>query len=95
VQAEPRRDGAGRRLRCWDSCGLRQFTVHASGHNPRERQPQRWRQRVYHKFAYMPDRFGVPGCVGCGKCTRACPVDMGLKEHLAALAPVPSPAGVS
>jgi ferredoxin len=22
------------------------------------------------------------GCVGCGKCTRACPVDMNLREHL-------------
>jgi ferredoxin len=22
------------------------------------------------------------GCVGCGKCTRACPVDMNLQEHL-------------
>ncbi|RXL80121.1 4Fe-4S ferredoxin, partial [Citrobacter sp. AAK_AS5] len=23
------------------------------------------------------------GCVGCGKCSRACPVDMNLKQHLA------------
>ena len=74
---------AGRRLRCWDSCGLRLFTLHASGHNPRERQSQRWRQRVYHKFAYYPERLGMLGCVGCGKCSRACPVDMNLKEHLA------------
>jgi ferredoxin len=80
--------GGGRRLRCWDSCGLRQFTLHASGHNPREHQSQRWRQRVCHKFLYFPDRFGMAGCVGCGKCTRACPVDMGLKEHLVALAGV-------
>jgi sulfhydrogenase subunit beta (sulfur reductase) len=76
---------AGRRLRCWDSCGLRLFTLHASGHNPRERQGQRWRQRVYHKFAYYPERLSMLGCVGCGKCSRACPVDMNLKEHLAAV----------
>ncbi|HNX94323.1 MAG TPA: 4Fe-4S dicluster domain-containing protein [Holophaga sp.] len=72
----------GERLRCWDSCGFSMFTLHASGHNPREKQSQRWRQRVYHKFSYYPQRYGMLGCVGCGKCTRACPVDMNLKEHL-------------
>jgi sulfhydrogenase subunit beta (sulfur reductase) len=72
----------GQRLRCWDSCGTRLFTLHASGHNPREHQSQRWRQRIYHKFSYYPERFGMLGCVGCGKCTRACPVDMNLREHL-------------
>jgi ferredoxin len=73
----------GQRLRTWDSCGMRIFTLHASGHNPRDKQSQRWRQRVYHKFAYYPDRFKTLGCVGCGKCSRACPVDMNLKQHLA------------
>ena len=85
LQDELQTDG-GRRLRCWDSCGLRHFTLHASGHNPREQQGQRWRQRVCHKFLYFPERFGLAGCVGCGRCTRACPVDMNLKEHLVALA---------
>jgi sulfhydrogenase subunit beta (sulfur reductase) len=73
----------GQRLRAWDSCGMRIFTLHASGHNPRDKQSQRWRQRVYHKFAYYPERLGTLGCVGCGKCSRACPVDMNLKQHLA------------
>ena len=73
----------GDRLRTWDSCGMRMFTLHASGHNPRDKQSQRWRQRIYHKFAYYPDRFQTLGCVGCGKCSRACPVDMNLKQHLA------------
>jgi len=72
----------GRRLRTWDSCGSHMFTLHASGHNPRETQAQRWRQRVFHKFSYYPERYDMLGCVGCGKCTRACPVDMNLQEHL-------------
>ncbi|HET6439681.1 MAG TPA: 4Fe-4S dicluster domain-containing protein [Anaeromyxobacter sp.] len=76
----------GVRLRCWDSCAFRIFTLHASGHNPREKQGERWRQRLYHKFSYMPERLGVLGCVGCGKCSRACPVDMDLKEHLTEIA---------
>ena len=72
----------GSRVRCWDSCGLSQFTLHTSGHNPREVQSQRWRQRIMHKFSYMPERLSVYGCTGCGRCSRACPVDMNILEHL-------------
>ncbi|MDR1680136.1 MAG: 4Fe-4S dicluster domain-containing protein [Prevotellaceae bacterium] len=72
----------GQRIRIWDSCGFSLFTQHTSGHNPRETQGRRWRQRVMHKFSYMPDRQSVYGCVGCGRCSRACPADMNLLEHL-------------
>jgi sulfhydrogenase subunit beta (sulfur reductase) len=73
---------SGSRVRCWDSCGFSQFTIHTSGHNPREVQSQRWRQRIMHKFSYMPERLDVLGCTGCGRCSRACPVDMNILEHL-------------
>jgi ferredoxin len=72
----------GSRLRCWDSCGFSIFTQHTSGHNPREVQSHRWRQRLLHKFSYMPERLSVYGCTGCGRCSRACPADMNLLEHL-------------
>jgi len=84
-EADPRK---GERLRCWDSCGFHTFTLHASGHNPREVQSARWRQRIYHKFSYYPERYAMLGCVGCGKCTRACPVDMNLRDHLIEIAGV-------
>ena len=77
---------SGQRLRCWDSCGFGLFTLHTSGHNPRPLQSQRWRQRLMHKFAYMAERQHVLGCVGCGRCSRACPVDMNILEHLRAVA---------
>ena len=80
----------GVRLRCWDACGLSLFTLHASGHTPRSKQSERSRQRVMHKFSYQPERLGVLGCVGCGRCSRACPVDMNLADHVAALAETPA-----
>jgi ferredoxin len=72
----------GLRYRCWDSCGFGHFTIHTSGHNPRETQDTRWRQRLMHKFSYQPQRQEVFGCVGCGRCSRNCPVDMNISEHL-------------
>jgi sulfhydrogenase subunit beta (sulfur reductase) len=72
----------GSRTRCWDSCGFSHFTLHTSGHNPRDVQSARWRQRIMHKFSYMPERLSVYGCTGCGRCSRACPVDMNILENL-------------
>ena len=70
----------GRRVKNWDSCQFELFTKHASGHNPRENQEKRYRQRVSHKFKYYKDRFDELLCTGCGRCTRGCPVsiDIGL-----------------
>lgn len=80
------KSGTGTRLRCWDSCGLSLFTLHTSGHNPRSKQSARWRQRVMHKFSYFPQRLEQIGCVGCGRCSRGCPADMDIAEHLVSLA---------
>ena len=75
----------GRRRRNWDCCSFRQFTLHASGHNPRPDQTARCRQRVMHKFKYFPERFGEIGCVGCGRCMRNCGVGQNLVNVLATL----------
>ncbi len=66
------------RYRTWDTCQFASFTIHASGHNPRADQPARQRQRLLHKFAIYPEKFGEILCTGCGNCTRNCPVGLGV-----------------
>ncbi len=75
----------GERRRNWDTCQTARFTLHGSGHNPRSNQNARFRQRVTHKFAIYPSKFGEALCTGCGRCSRACPGGMDLPEILGAI----------
>ena len=75
----------GVRRRNWDSCQTSLFTVHASGHNPRASQSERFRQRIQHKFSIYPSRFGETLCTGCGRCSRVCPGGMDLPSIVSEL----------
>jgi len=68
----------GVRRKHWDACGFGKFTNHASGHNPRDVQNKRYRNRIMHKFKYYDDKFGKTLCTGCGRCVRACPVGIDI-----------------
>jgi formate hydrogenlyase subunit 6/NADH:ubiquinone oxidoreductase subunit I len=57
------------------------FTFHGSGHNPRAQKLQRVRQRFMHKLKYYPDKYGDGvACVGCGRCVKACPVNIDIRQ---------------
>ena len=70
----------GRRIRLWDSCQFPLFTRHTSGHNPREKNMERMRNRIMHKFSYFVNIFGETACVGCGRCIQNCPVNFDVRE---------------
>jgi len=72
----------GRRIRVWDACMYPEFTLHASGENPRHDRGARIRNRMYHKFCYYPQNLGYIACVGCGRCIELCPVNEDLIEIL-------------
>jgi len=72
----------GERRKHWDACGFGKFTNHASGHNPRDEQQKRYRNRIMHKFKYYDDKFGQTLCTGCGRCIRACPVGIDIAAVL-------------
>ena len=72
-----------RKVRSWDCCMFDLFTRHASGHNPRPVNAMRLRQKVMHKFSYYWERYGLHGCVGCGRCVRSCPVNLDIRQLLA------------
>jgi sulfhydrogenase subunit beta (sulfur reductase) len=71
----------GDRIRNWDACMFPLFTLHGSGHNPRDKKVQRVRQRFMHKLKYYVDKYenGV-ACVGCGRCVQFCPVNIDIRK---------------
>jgi ferredoxin len=74
----------GVRVRRWDSCFSRNFArVHGGNFRPSRR--ARYRQWMAHKLAYTAEQFGLPGCVGCGRCITWCPVGIDITEELEAL----------
>lgn len=66
----------GARTRNWDSCQLDEFAMVAGGHDFRKSRALRQRHRFMRKGKYILDAHGYLGCVGCGRCARACLVDI-------------------
>lgn len=72
--------GTGARKRMWDACTFPEYTLHASGHNPRPARMNRLRNRFFHKLSYCPKNIGLIACVGCGRCVNNCPVNIDIIE---------------
>ncbi len=70
----------GQRVRNWDTCMFRIYSLEASGHNPRPTNVERTRQRIMHKYAYWIELIDQIGCTGCGRCVRYCPVSLDIRH---------------
>ncbi len=68
----------GERVRTWDNCQFPDFTMHTSGHNPREDTGSRLRQRICHKLLYFVENHNMQQCTGCGRCITHCPVGIDI-----------------
>jgi len=71
---------SGCRTRRYDSCQLDPFAEVAGGENFREERSSRLRHRMFRKGKYILEQTGRPGCVGCGRCERACVAGISIKD---------------
>jgi anaerobic sulfite reductase subunit A len=63
----------GERRRVWASCMVDGFTDVAGGHSYRQKYGERMRFKTMHKVYDYTKRFGIPMCIGCGRCDDVCP----------------------
>ena len=75
--------GVARRRRTWDSCLFRDYATVAGGHSFRSDRSERIRTRYYHKQEAFVREFGMPSCVGCGRCIDNCPTGINVVEVFA------------
>ncbi len=73
------------RTRRWDSCQLDEFARVAGGENFREARKARQRHRMLRKGKYLRERLDEVGCVGCGRCIRACLVHINIVDTFNAI----------
>jgi sulfhydrogenase subunit beta (sulfur reductase) len=76
----------GCRTRRYDSCQLDGFASVAGGENFREHRSSRLRHRMFRKGKYILEQTGRTGCVGCGRCERACIASISIRETFVQIA---------
>jgi ferredoxin len=73
-------DSPENRERCWDSCYYSEFSEVAGGHKFLNSTASKIHFWYNHKFARIPDEYGMMGCIGCHRCHEVCPVGIDIKK---------------
>ncbi|HUU30855.1 MAG TPA: 4Fe-4S dicluster domain-containing protein [Phycisphaerae bacterium] len=76
----------GCHVRRYDSCQLDPFAEVAGGENFRKNRSSRLRHRMFRKGKYILEQTGRVGCVGCGRCERACIAGISIRETFVQIA---------
>jgi ferredoxin len=72
--ADEKFKGKGERVTVWDTCQFSAYSRMAGGHNPRDNNAARVRNRTLDKFGYSERKYGRTSCTGCGRCVIICPL---------------------
>ncbi|MBU0707109.1 4Fe-4S dicluster domain-containing protein [Patescibacteria group bacterium] len=75
----------GKKVLNWDTCFYSEFSRVAGGHKFLDTVAKRIFFWYEHKFVRIPDELSIPGCVGCGRCIKVCPVAIDISRVLAEL----------
>lgn len=79
-------NGKGERLRYCDGCPYAGFTRMAGGSSPFPAHKDHIRRFFEHKFNVDVERYGMPSCVGCGRCMQTCPGNISVRKFLEEIA---------
>ncbi|MFZ5365643.1 MAG: 4Fe-4S dicluster domain-containing protein [Patescibacteria group bacterium] len=70
------------RERRWSTCFYPEFTKITGGENDMITASEKLYYWYHHKFVRMVDEYKFPGCVGCGRCYKVCPVGINIRDNL-------------